>query len=264
MPVGAPTTDVTSVVSCDAEEERTVQATVVPGSLDFTYDHWSLPHTEMLYTYTSCLKGQGCANLQPACNRTPSPMWHAASKMAVSYFEAVIILNTHFISFWLEQGAHRCGKRPPLAATGAQPCPRGTITSCHLWWDHQARIWRWNLAHAMNFFACPAKENRCVAPSHQGTHCSMGHVTQQAAAGVQPGRQAPNKLLEGYGTTAVCYLAALLCCLLSPQGWEHAKALTTATSGRIAGSSQKVWDCRQMVFSANNHQPESLHASGNP
>lgn len=38
MPVGAPATDVTSVVSCDAEE-RTVQATVVPGSLDFMYDH---------------------------------------------------------------------------------------------------------------------------------------------------------------------------------------------------------------------------------
>lgn len=174
MPVGAPTTDVTSVVSCDAEEERTVQATVVPGSLDFTYDHWSLPHTEMLYTYTSCLKGQGCANLQPACNRTPSPMWHAASKMAVSYFEAVIILNTRFISFWLEQGAHRCGKRPPLAATGAQPCPRGAITSCHLWWDHQARIWRWNLAHAMNFFTCPAKENRCVVPLTSGNSLFNG------------------------------------------------------------------------------------------
>ena len=157
----------------------------------------------------------------------------------VSYCDAVIIFNTRFISFWLEQGAHRCGKRPPLAATRAQVCPKGAVTSCHLSWDHQADIWRWNLAHAMNLFTCLAKENRCVATSHQGTHCSVGHVTQQAGAGVQPGRQVPNKLMEGYGTTAVCYLAILLCCLLSTQGWEHAKALLLQHQGELQAAANK-------------------------
>lgn len=168
----------------------------------------------------------------------PSPIWHTASKMAISYFEAVIIFNTHCISFWLEPGAHRCEKRPPLSATGTLLHLRGRPTSCHLWWGHRAHIWRWNLARAINTFTCLTKENRCMATSRKGTDCSGGHMTRQAGAGVQPGRQTPDELLERHRMTAMCYLAALLCHLLRPWGWEYAKVLAAATSERMAGSSR--------------------------
>lgn len=116
--------------------ERAVQATVVPGSLDCVI-------FRVFPTLKFCLKGPGCANPSASMQHEPSPIWHTASKRAVSYFEAVILFNTCFISFWLEHGAHRCGKRPPLSATGAQPCPGGAVVICDGGTEHasEGEIW---------------------------------------------------------------------------------------------------------------------------
>lgn len=135
----------------------------------------------------------------------PSAPWHTASKMAVSYFKAVIIFNMCLIHFWLEYEAHRCRKRPPLSGTGDHPCPQrcncflspemGTL-SMHL---------KMKFGSCHKHFACLIKENRCVATSCKGSHCSVSHVTRQSGAGVQPGKQTPDKLLERYRTMTAVY-----------------------------------------------------------
>lgn len=59
------------------------------------WDGWSLylSNTDILYTYTLCLKGWEGAIHSASMQQEPSPIWHTASKMAVSSLKQWLYLT---------------------------------------------------------------------------------------------------------------------------------------------------------------------------
>lgn len=150
-----------------------------------------------------------------------------------------------FYILWLESEAHRCGKRPLLSATGAHPCPRGAVASCHLWWRLWAYIWRWNSIHAINTFTCLSKENRCMLASCMGTHCLVSHVTRQAGAGVLLAGRTPTRSWKDMGQWLQCANWLLFCVASQAHEVENMPDALLLQVERNAGNSQEVWDQRQ-------------------
>ena len=193
------------------EAETAVQATAVTW-LTWLDDLYSLSNTDILYTYTSCLKGWECAINSRSMQWEPSPILHTASKMSVSSSKQWLYLICVLYPFGLSMKHTGVGRDYLCQSQGPIPaCPWGAVASCHPWWGLWAYIWRWNLAHAKTTFTCLTKENRCMAASCKGTHCSMGHVTRRAGASVQLAGSPQTSSWKDMGQWLLCTNWLLFC-----------------------------------------------------